>query len=162
MITLLQRFLLLTLLLLSLHGFSQTISGKSSPVRVDVGHTKPSPQASLAYTQVSFKDANQNEALEALEKGTIRFIIRNTGKVTSQNLIIWARTSEDDKGFLFREPLQIPAILPGKTREVQIPVTGTNELEAGMTTLIVEIKEEMEFETDQIEINVIAKQVDKP
>jgi hypothetical protein len=131
---------------------------------IDVGPARAKGKPSLAYSNVELRDENENKTIEAWEKGAIVFSVRNLGKGPSQNLFVSAYTANatEIKGLLYAEPLRLDSLLPGKQQEVSIPVEGSLLLNSGIATVTVEIREEFEYSTDQIEINVLTAEFQSP
>jgi hypothetical protein len=142
----------------------QTVSGTSAPLQLAVGQERPGGKPGLAYGDVELRDENNNKTVEAWEKASIVFSVRNLGKGPSQNLVVSAYTANDAevKGLLYAQPLRLDSLLPGKGREVTIPVEGSLQLNSGIATVTVEIREEFEYSADQIEINVLTAEFQPP
>jgi hypothetical protein len=75
----------------------QTVSGTSAPLQLVVGQERPRGKPSLAYGDVELRDENNNKTVEAWEKASIVFSVRNLGKGPSQNLLVSAYTANDGK-----------------------------------------------------------------
>jgi hypothetical protein len=142
----------------------QTASGTSATLQLVVGQERPHGKPALAYGDVELRDENNNKTVEAWEKASIVFSVRNLGKGPSQALVVSAYTANDGevKGLLYSEPLRLDSMLPGKGREVTIPVEGSLQLNAGIATVTIEIREEFEYSADQIEINVLTAEFQPP
>jgi len=135
----------------------QMVSGTSAPLQLVVGQERPLGKPGLAYGDVELRDENNNKTVEAWEKASIVFSVRNLGKGPSQHLVVSAYTANDGevKGLLYPQPLRLDSLLPGKGREVVIPLEGTLQLNSGIATVTIEIREEFEYSADQIEVNVL-------
>ena len=144
--------------------WGQTVSGTSAPVQLAVGQERSKGKPGLAYGDVELRDENNNKTVEAWEKASIVFSVRNLGKGPSQNLVVSAYTANDGevKGLLCAQPLRLDSLLPGKGREVTIPVEGSLQLNSGIATITIEIREEFEYSADQIEINVLTAEFQPP
>jgi hypothetical protein len=142
----------------------QTVSGTSAPLQLAVGQERPRGKPALAYGDVELRDENNNKTVEAWEKASIVFSVRNLGKGPSQPLVVSAYTANDGevKGLLYSEPLRLDSLLPGKGREVTIPVEGSLQLNSGIATVTIEIREAFEYSADQIEINVLTAAFQPP
>ena len=142
----------------------QTVSGTSAPVQLVVGQERPLGKPGLAYGGVELRDENNNKRVEAWEKASIVFSVRNLGKGPSQHLVVSAYTANDGevKGLLYPQPLRLDSLLPGKGREVTIPLEGSLQLNSGIATVTIEIREEFEYSADQIEVNVLTAAFQPP
>jgi hypothetical protein len=153
-----------SLLIFSASVYGQTVSGQSENVRISVGKERPAGKPGLAYSDVTLKDENKNQVIEVWEKAKVHFTIRNLGKGPSQNLLIKATVvnANEIKGLNFPEVIRIDSMRPGTEREVAIPMEGTFELSAGIATVAVQIREEFEFDPDEIEVNVLTESFKAP
>ncbi|MBD0258457.1 MAG: hypothetical protein ICV83_22295 [Cytophagales bacterium] len=161
------RFAVIVGVFLLGHGIGvrgQTVSGTSVPLQLAVGQERPQGKPGLAYGDVELRDENNNKTVEAWEKASIVFSVRNLGKGPSQNLVVSAYTANEAevKGLLYARPLRLDSLLPGKGREVTIPVEGSLQLNSGIATVTIEIREEFEYSADQIEINVLTAEFQPP
>ncbi len=140
-------------------AWSQTATGKSNAVKIRVTEQVNTNKPVLSYSGVVFEDKNKNQAIDPEEESSLRFTVKNEGKGSSQNLLVKAYTSNEIRGLNFGEELKIDSIAPGKSQEITIPINSSRSLESGTANIIVEIKEEFEFDPDQIEINVLTEEV---
>jgi uncharacterized membrane protein len=151
-----------TLLLSSLcmlPAYSQTVSGKSNVVHIKVSEQPDGARPMLSYSGVIFTDQNKNQAIDPQEEASINFTITNEGKGASQNLLVKAYASNDIRGLAFPKEVKLDPLAPGKLKEVSIPINTSRSLESGTANIIIEIKEEFEFDPDQIEINILTEEV---
>jgi uncharacterized membrane protein len=140
---------------------SQTVVGKSNLVHIKVTEQPAAAGPMLSYGGVVFKDQNKNQAIDPQEEASINFTLKNEGKGTSQNLLVKAYTSNEIRGLTFPKEMKIDSLAPGKSREISIPINSSKSLESGTANIIIEIKEEFEFDPDQIEINILTEEVKK-
>jgi uncharacterized membrane protein len=138
-----------------------TVVGKSNRIYVKVSKEPPAEKAELSYSRVLFKDLNKNQSIDAAEETTVDFTIVNQGKARSQDLLIKAYASNEIKGLVFAGESKIEGLEPGKSKDISIQVTGTRSLEAGTANIIIEIRQEYEYDPDQIEINVLTEELKK-
>lgn len=155
--TAIQKGVIVYLLIFPYCLWGQKVSGTSDPVLISVGKDRVAGKPGLTYLEVSLKDENSDKTLEAWEKAVIHFKIKNLGKGPSQNLYISAYTANDGeiKGIMYPDPVKVDSLLPGQTREVSMPVEGSLQLTAGIATVAIDIREEFEFDADQIEVNLL-------
>lgn len=147
------------IIILPVTVWSQTVTGKSNVVRIKVTEQVSENRPMLAYSGVVFEDKNKNQAIDPEEEASINFSIKNEGKGASQNLLVKAYSSNEIRGLDFGKETKIDAIKPGETRKITIPISSTRSLESATATVIIEIKEEFEFEPDQIEINILTEEL---
>ncbi|WP_314514372.1 hypothetical protein [Xanthocytophaga agilis] len=143
---------------------AQTVSGKVDNVVVSVGKDRTAGKPALVYTNIMYKDENSNQLLEAWEKGNISFTIKNNGKGTSQRLIVSAETANADevKGLVYPTVIQIDSMAPGKQNTVSIPIEGSLNLSAGIATVTVMIREEYEYDPDEITLDITTDEFKAP
>jgi uncharacterized membrane protein len=135
---------------------AQTVTGRSNPVKLDVAKNKVT-RASLAYTNVGLEDANRNHTLETYEQAVIRFVIKNMGKTPSRRIQVRAFLTEEVPGITLPETVTVETLLPGKSREIRLPIKTAAELPSSTAIVTIEVQEEGNFDTDQIEINVLTE-----
>lgn len=136
-----------------------TVIGKSNRIYVKVSKEPAAEVAALSYSQVIFKDLNKNQSIDPSEEATVDFTIKNEGKALSQNLLVKAYVSNEIKGLVFPAEMKIEGLAPGQSKDLSILVTGTRALESGTANIIIEIRQEFEYDPDQIEINVLTEEL---
>jgi len=143
---------------------AQTVSGQIDHVLVSVGKERPAGKPALIYSNIAYRDENNNQLLEAWEKATISFTVKNTGKGPSQNLLISAETTNEDevKGLVYPVVVRIDSMLPGKQHTITIPVEGSLNLAAGIATVAVQIREEFEYDPDEITLDITTDEFKAP
>ena len=144
-----------------LPALSQTVAGKSNRIHIKVTKEPTGEKAALAYSDIQFKDQNLNQAIDPSEETTINFTIKNEGKGASQGLRVKAYASNEIKGLSFSEEMKLDPITPGQTKDIIIPINGSRGLESGTANVIIEIREEYEYDPDQIEINILTEELRK-
>ncbi len=153
------KSLILLLIIVPEAAWSQTASGKSNLVKVKVTEQVTVNKPVLSYSGVVFEDKNKNQAIDPEEETSLSFTVKNEGKGISQNLLIKAYASNEIRGLNFGKEMKIDSIAPGKTQQITIPINSSRSLESGTANIIVEIKEEYEFDPDQIEINILTEEL---
>ncbi len=148
--------LLIYFLLILTSGYAQTVKGRSNAVQLDVAKDKV-PRSNLAYTNVGLEDANRNHTLETYEQAVIRFVIKNVGKNPTRQVSVRAYLPEEVPGITLPETVVIEPMLPGKSREVRLPIKTAAELPSSTAVVTIEVREAGIFESDQIEINVLTE-----
>lgn len=156
--------ILVSALLSAACGAAQTVSETIENVPVAVGRERPAGKPALAYSNITYRDENNNQVLEAWEKASITFSIANRGRGVSQNLFVSAQTSNDAeiKGVVYPLVVRIDSMLPGKQRDVTVPLEGSLDLVSGLATVTVKIREEYEYDPDEIELNVVTEEFKAP
>ena len=135
---------------------AQTVKGRSNVLTLDVGKNKVT-QASLSYSNVGLEDANRNHTLETYEQAVIRFVMKNVGKTPSRRIQVRAILTEAVPGISLQETVTIETLLPGKSREIRLPIQTAADLPSSTAVITIEVREEGIFDTDQIEINVLTE-----
>ncbi|MCU0352315.1 MAG: hypothetical protein MUD08_01030 [Cytophagales bacterium] len=143
---------------------AQTVTQQVDDVQVTVGRERPAGRPSMAYSNIQYRDENSNQLLEAWEKATISFTIKNNGKGPSQNLFISAETANANevKGVVYPTVVRLDSLRPGAQQNVTVPLEGSLDLAAGIATVTVQIREEFEYDPDEIELNVITEEFKAP
>jgi uncharacterized membrane protein len=65
--------------------------------------------------------------------------------------------TEEVPGLSLQETVVIETLLPGKSREVRLPIQTAADLPSSTAVITIEVREEGIFDTDQIEINVLTE-----
>lgn len=143
---------------------AQTVSGQVDNVLVSVGKERPGGKPALSYTNIVYKDENNNQLLEAWEKASITFTIKNNGRGISQRLLISAETANGDeiKGLVYPTVVRIDSMVPGKEHTVTVPVEGSLNLSSGIATVTVMIREEYEYDPDEITLDITTDEFKAP
>ncbi len=147
------------LILYALPGSAQTVvAGKSNKFYIKVGEVQDASKPALSFGDIAFKDFNKNTVIDPDEEGSINFTIQNVGKATSQNLLIKAYTLNEIKGLSFGNEIKLDSLAPGVTKEIAIPVRSSKSLESGTANIVIDVRQEFEFDADQIEINILTEE----
>jgi hypothetical protein len=154
------------LLLVISYGYvhAQTVSRQLDGVLVQVGKDRPAGKPALTYSNIAYRDENNNQLLEAWEKATISFTVKNIGKGPSQNLYITAETANANeiKGLVYPMVVRVDSLLPGKENTITVPVEGSLDLSAGIATVTVMIREEFEYDPDEITLDITTDEFKAP
>ena len=142
-------------------AWSQTVAGKSKRVHIKVTKEPTGEKAALSYSDIQFKDQNLNQAIDPAEETAINFTVKNEGKGASQGLRVKAYASNEIKGLNFAEEMKLDPITPGQSKDIIIPINSSRGLESGTANVIIEIREEYEYDPDQIEINILTEELKK-
>lgn len=140
---------------------AQTITGKSNRIHVKVNSAATGDKPALAYGNVTFRDGNNNQAIDPAEETEINFTIKNLGKAASKDLFIKAYSSVAIKGLSFGKEIRVTPLKPGDSTAITIPIRSARNLESGTANVIIEIKPEYEYDADQIEINILTEEARK-
>ena len=143
---------------------AQTVTQQVDDVQVTVGRERPAGRPAMAYSNIQYRDENSNQLLEAWEKATISFTLKTNGKGPSQNLFISAETANatEVKGVVYPTIVRLDSLRPGGQQNVTVPLEGSLDLAAGIATVTVQIREEFEYDPDEIELNVITEEFKAP
>ncbi len=159
------RLFFITCLVLPLCSVqAQTVSKQVDNVWISIGKDRAGGKPSLMYRSIAYHDENNNQILEAWEKARITFTIKNTGMGSSQNLFIGAATSNDTeiKGVIYPLVVRVDSLKPGQEKQVSIPVEGSLDLGSGIATITIKVREEFEYDPDEIEMNVVTEEFKSP
>ena len=107
---------------------------------------------------LAFIDDNHNDRIDALERGTIKLKISNTGKGNARNIDISVKnTSSGIAGLSFSAPNRIPVIRSGESQTIEIPINAKFELTDGTANFVIDFKEPSGFQPDPITVQVATK-----
>ena len=124
-----------------------------------VGSTPPN--LTIVDESVAFVDQSQNNVIDAAEKCSIRFKIRNMGKGAANGCVATVRMSKDYYGISVQNR-KLTTIAPGATMDVEIPLISNIETKTGQVTFSVEVTEPNGFGTDPFELTVNTHAFEQP
>lgn len=112
----------------------------------------------LSISNISFKDNNHNNRIDGNEECYIKFSIINKGKGSAKKLKVLVQNSSSVSGLSFKKSLELGTILPNDSKDVNIPINGTNELTSGTANIKISFEEEMGLPPDMFELNIETKE----
>lgn len=136
-------------------------SYNSSPVEVDDFDPSNPPILELVANSVQFVDPNGNNAIDAGEDCVIKFEVVNKGKGTARKCVASVLSADVNHG-LYLESQQLPAIQPGQTISITLPVKATLELASGVADLVVQVNEPHGLGSDPVQLSVNTKEFTAP
>ena len=123
---------------------------------------KPLPPLLFA-SDMQFKDANQNDRIDANEVCTIEFKIFNKGKGTARNVTAsLSNLTPSIKGLNFNSILNIGAIAPNTSKTYSIQISSTIELTTGNANFEIQFNDAMALSPDPIAMYIQTKSFDNP
>lgn len=136
------------------------ISGQSAPVSLNIRKKKLPPI--LTIKDLIFTDANGNNRIDGMEKCRISFAIENSGSGPAVGMRMAVADLNSVKGLNFQEGTSLPAVDPGMSMKVEIPLTGTIELSTGQARFSVSFDEPLGFPPDPFEMKIETKAFQAP
>lgn len=131
------------------------------PAAKTVQTNRQPPLLSLVDGSLSFSDPSKNNRIEAGEKCTISFKIKNTGKGMASNCEARVHLSGMADGIQV-QTVKLSTIYVNQTTEVSVPVTATNAIKSGNVTFSIEIVEPSGWGVSPFDITVATKAYEPP
>ena len=134
-----------------------------STKRIAYEYEKPKypPLLALVDGTLVFNDDSRNNRIDAGEKCNVRFKVTNKGKGEAKNCEARVQLSGNKAG-ITAQSVQLPAIAPGKTYEVVIPISSTINTQDGKVTLSIEVNEPNGFGVAPFDLAVATKTYEPP
>ncbi len=125
---------------------------------------KPTAPANLEVKSILFSDqnGNRNNILDANEKANIGFVVTNSGKGNAYNLIAEIKTLNTINGVEYSNQNPIGNLASGESAVVNIPTSGTLNVESGTVDFEIQIKEANGFDADPIRISFNTQKFKEP
>ncbi len=79
--------------------------------------------------------------------------MKNVGKTPSRRIQVRAVLTEEVPGITLPETVTIEPLLPGKSREIRLPIQTAAGLPSSTAVITIEVREEGIFDTDQSDIH---------
>jgi hypothetical protein len=142
------------LLLLALPVWTQNVvSGVSGSSYINISKDPPKPPyLEIPSGSIQFTDPGGNKIIDAGEKAYIRFDLKNSGMGPGLNLQAMVRQIGDTKGLTYSRSLNLGTLEPGKSKRVEIPLTGGMDLVGGEAEFEVFVNEANGFDSDPFSI----------
>lgn len=98
------------------------------------------PLLALVKGSLEFLDVSKNNCINADEQNSISFKITNNGKGTAKACKVFTTMRGNSSGISV-EPIQLPAIAPGATYSVSLPVQSSINTQNGSVAFNIEVSE---------------------
>ena len=128
---------------------------------VEAVSSRQFPLLTIAEGTLVFSDESMNNRIEASEKCSIRFTIKNAGKGVAQNCVAQVQISGNSAGIQVKN-VSIPKIFAGGTCEVVIPISSDIYTQNGKVTFSIEVYEPNGFGIAPFNLAVATKAYDPP
>lgn len=133
----------------------KVVTGTSESKYVNITKDPPKPPyLEIISGSLQFTDTDGNQKIDAGETANIRFELSNTGTGSGLNLVAKTRLVSNVKGLSFSEFVSLGTLEPGKSKVVEVPVTGSMELPAGQAEFEIIIDEANGFDSDPVKIAI--------
>lgn len=116
----------------------------------------------LSISDINFIDKNNNDCIDADENCSIFFIISNNGKGVATNVKANINTKFFITGLNFEKTILIGNIKPDSSVNVNIPVSGMQDLNSDTANFSINFDEQYGFPPDAFEIQIITKKYNSP
>jgi len=121
-----------------------------------------SSPAILTVNELQFKDANNNDLLEANETASLSFKLKNIGKGTAYAIVIDIKENRSVNGLEFVKEFQIKSLRYNDDEIITIPITATNNLSSGKASFTIEISEGNGFDANPIDVSFDTQEFQAP
>ncbi|MDX2247731.1 MAG: caspase family protein [Bacteroidia bacterium] len=110
--------------------------------------------ASVQTRDLSFTDTDGNNRIDANEKTSIRFVVRNNGPAEAEDLFV--RISEEGKiaGLEFESEITLGNLKALEEKEVELPIVGGMSLESEKADFTIQVLEKNGFDADNLYITI--------
>ncbi len=127
-----------------------------------IAFAKPKYPPMLSISAV-FIDTNNNNRLDAEEKGLIKIVITNTGKGEGKNLKLILKPLTDAAGLQFEKEMIIKGIAVNGEKTIEIPITAEELITAKQIKLRIELFEPFyQADADPIVLSFYTKELIPP
>ena len=161
-----KRFILISasLALCIMYSYSQKfVSGVSESKYVNITKDPPKPPyLEIEQNSMEFTDANGNRKIDANELAAIRFKLLNTGAGPGLGLKVVVQETIGGTGLIFMKETALGTLEIGKSKLVEIPLTGQMNIPNGKAVFQIKISEANGFGTDPVEIEVPTRAFQAP
>ena len=120
-----------------------------------------SPLLTLEQSSLSFIDISHNNRIDADERCSIKFRIKNCGKGVAQNCEARIKMTGAINGISVNE-VKLPTIIAGQTYEVTIPVVSNIHTSNGTIKFSIEVHEPNGFGVAPFDLTVATKAYEPP
>jgi len=133
------------------------------PLTMQEGATsqKQMPLLVLVNESLSFNELSGNNIIDAEEKSTIKFNVKNSGKGPAVNCEARVKLSGSTSGIKVKT-IKLPTIAVGQTHEVNIPITADINTQNGKVTFSVEVYEPNGWGVAPFDLTVATKAYEAP
>lgn len=102
---------------------------------------------------LQFTEASGNQAIDAYEKCSLTFRVKNEGKGPARNCTLKVTATGATNGITI-EKTRLPILNPGATQDLTVSITSSRETADGELKLIVQVDEPNGFGTDPMELTI--------
>jgi len=151
-----KNFLLILVIILATPSFGQKVISavsESKYVNITKDPIKP-PYLVISSGSLQFEDTDGNQKIDGGETAYIRFKLSNSGMGPGLNLAVKTRLLKSIKGLSFTESFAIDDLEPGKSKNIEIPITGSIDLIEGEAEFEIIVVETNGFSSDPALISV--------
>ncbi|MBW6461086.1 MAG: caspase family protein [Bacteroidales bacterium] len=148
--------LLILVIILAVPSVGQkVVSSVSESKYVNITKDPPKPPyLEIVSGSLQFADTDGNLKIDARETAYIRFDLSNSGIGPGLNLKAETRLVNDFNGLSYIKSIPLGVLDPGKSKKVEIPVTGSMDLTEGRVEFEIFIHETNGFNSDPVRIEV--------
>lgn len=138
------------------HAYSQkVVSGVSESNYVNITKDPPKPSyLEIEKKSTEFTDANGNQKIDANEATMIRFKLVNSGAGAGLGLKVITQETAGISGLSFPKETALGTLEVGKSKVVEVPITGQMNIPNGKAIFQIKISEANGFGTDPMVVEV--------
>jgi len=128
------------------------VSGVSKSTPVHITRAVVPPYLLVKENSLVLFDNNNNNRIDALEHGSVDFVLQNKGKGTAFGLTVSITEKSSINGLVFENNINVGRLEPGQEKKISIPVRGEFYLTTGTAELSIVVKEKSGFDSDPMSI----------
>jgi hypothetical protein len=133
---------------MKLEGDERTLAKSDQHPPIQPPPTRP-PKL---QAEIQFSDQDQNNILEAEEKGDFKIMLSNTGEGLARGIKVKVDPRLGQTGIEIGKDFSVGDINPGQSKSIDIPIEGTVQLADGFTTFDFSFPEANGFDADPISL----------
>lgn len=161
-----KKFLLLLFVLilgLSYIYSQKVVSGISGTKYISISRDKPKPPyLEIVNNSLVFKDNDGDNKIDVNENSFIRFELKNTGLGAGLGLTAIVSETNNVAGINFSKEIALGNLDPGKTIQVEVPISGIMSLPTSKASFSLKIDELNGFGTDPVEMEIPTQAFQSP
>ena len=150
----------IALLMLTVHAMAQNF-GISQPKAFNIKKEVKPPLLEIDAPSISFMDASGNNAIDANERASISFEVKNSGFGDGYGCVAVVSTKGTTGGITVSNQ-SLPIFKVGSTTKVTIPIVSDINTSNGAVSFSIYVKEPNGFGTDPFTIDINTKAFEAP
>jgi tetratricopeptide (TPR) repeat protein len=115
---------------------------------------QPTQPARLVTSNLRFEDGNGNNRMDAGEISYLTFTLRNEGSGTAREVVVQLQDEREISGLRFDPETKVGNLAAGVSRDIRLPLTGANYLQAGQVDFNIKVMEQHGFDASPLHLTV--------